>query len=329
MVKVIDLNTAGEFMEFLRPSAAHWRMNGRHDADLTIPTGWIFRGKRDAAWTLLPKALRPGTMEPYAGELSPCQPDAPLARRRQYVARHALSEIVAVEWFLELADEVGIPTPIRYWLRGDIQQLKAQFEDALNCIGVNDESPYKMLLPPPHLVEAFAVAQHHGIPTRLLDWTRSPLIAAFFAARGAWRAGPATPRSDRIAVWALNIDLFGINRNDSRIQLVIAYGGQHDYLRSQGGLFLYDREANRRFLDSAAWPNLDAAIDASWTGPAEDMPFLKITVPVDQARDILRLLFFERITPAHLMPTLDNVAETVMYYRHLFETSPRQGGKTE
>lgn len=34
-------------------------------------------------------------------------------------------------------------------------------------------------------------------------------------------------------------------------------------------------------------------------------------MPVSQAPELLRLLWIERITQAHLMPTLDNVANAV------------------
>jgi len=54
---------------------------------------------------------------------------------------------------------------------------------------------------PEHLIEWLALMQHHGAPTRLLDLTKSPFIASYFAYE------LTESKSDgNVAVWGINID---------------------------------------------------------------------------------------------------------------------------
>lgn len=54
---------------------------------------------------------------------------------------------------------------------------------------------------PEHLIEWLALMQHHGAPTRLLDLTKSPFIAAYFAYEQALMC-----RDEYVAIWGININ---------------------------------------------------------------------------------------------------------------------------
>ncbi|MFW5804524.1 MAG: FRG domain-containing protein [bacterium] len=51
---------------------------------------------------------------------------------------------------------------------------------------------------PGNLLEWIALMQHYGAPTRLLDWTRSPYIAAFIAFENTYK------ESGDVAIWGIN-----------------------------------------------------------------------------------------------------------------------------
>ncbi len=53
---------------------------------------------------------------------------------------------------------------------------------------------------PQHIIEWLALMQHHGAPTRLVDFSKSPFISAYFAFEQCW------DDAQNVAIWAININ---------------------------------------------------------------------------------------------------------------------------
>jgi len=92
------------------------------------------------------------------------------------------------------------------------------------------------------LASWFALMQHYGVPTRLLDWTESPYVAMYFAVEEEAQDDPK-----RSAVWAIDLEWL-----EKRMQETLK-------LKS-GGITASNRNSQNNLLDQSEIP-LVARID--------------------------------------------------------------------
>lgn len=288
---------AASFIDILSP------VSGVLSGPGGMPHGKLYRGVGNAAYALLPAAFRPKAKLYQRPHFS--------RGPSQKIGWQISLELQTLIAFMQAADRQGHRIP------EDTQNLRLE----LNLIEelLHDDEHKIKEWPPYSLLSLMALAQHYGVPTRMLDWSRDPYVAAYFAAKSA--AENLIEADGDLAVWAIAANLFEVNEILLRakaqvrkrpIEYVSVPWADNANAKAQKAVFLVYRQFDidpkddfeiKSYADLLAG-NLDDGLRSS--------PILyRLTLPRSEAPELLRLLAFHGYDGATMFPGLEGAVRCI------------------
>jgi hypothetical protein len=181
-----------------------------------------------------------------------------------------------------------------------------------------------------------ALAQHHGLPTRLLDWTFSPLVALHFATESAVDEGDGLVlcvdfvHANKLLPERLRTILEEEGSDTFTAEMLSGFATLRDFdalSREAFLLFLEPPALDARIMNQAALFSLMPSPTASlseWLAAHPDL-CRKVILPAELKWEVRDKLDQANITERTLFPGLDGLSRSLARY---YRPRPDASGKT-
>ena len=319
-----NFDNADSFYDFLsdfdREINEHNNDATRHNLPKDIQTDWMFRGHWDSTWSLIPAAFRKGWYKGFLLQTDKKVSGTPTIKKPKIInlndiksgqiktnkkfKHQIMIECALLEHFMTISASRNIPydpVPLFSKYRDDLQEASE----------TNNYGKLKRW-PKPSIWSLMTLAQHHGMPTRFLDFTYDPFIAAFFAATQPFfdehiKKKRKSKRDKSLCVWIINKE----TADKKSWKEVLKTSDETPNIVAQSGVLIRDVKANKHFLTHKKWRDLEDI--------KKPNRLIKITLPQKKCKELLWLLWDKDMTPARIKPNLDNVTQTLEYVHWLWK----------